>query len=197
MILCQNCLHEHPDGTAYCDTCGESLAVRVRLPRMTGRPPTQEEAANRSSVTPIAIISGDLQPPVALPRPILPLDQPGGSAGAAGAPFSAALEPLRLRLNSGKAFELHGKTAYLIGRRDEENGIYPDIDMTEFGGIEGGVSRAHAAIHVRPEGYFVEDLASTNETLLNFHRLLPRQVYPLKDGDQLRFAAIAALVIIG
>lgn len=197
MILCQNCLHEHPDGTAFCDTCGEPLAVRVRLPRMTGRPATQDEAMGRSVVTPMAVISGDLQPPVALPQAGPSPEWAARPAGSNGAPGPLTLEPLRLRLNNGKAFELKGKSTYLIGRRDDENGIYPDLDMTEHGGVEGGVSRAHATIHARPEGYFVEDLDSTNETLLNFHRLLPRQQYPLKDGDQLRLAAIAALVIIG
>jgi pSer/pThr/pTyr-binding forkhead associated (FHA) protein len=51
-------------------------------------------------------------------------------------------------------------------------------------------------IHIRSEGCFVEDLASTNETLLNFYRLLPRQLYPLKDGDQLRLGTLAVLVIV-
>jgi pSer/pThr/pTyr-binding forkhead associated (FHA) protein len=103
---------------------------------------------------------------------------------------------LRVRLNSGKTFELKGKSAYLVGRRDDERGIVPDLDLTTFGGLESGVSRAHAVLHARPEGFFVEDLASTNETLLNFFRLLPRQLYPLHDGDQVRFGALTALIII-
>ncbi len=112
---------------------------------------------------------------------------------SAGSPH---LGTLRVRLNSGKMFELKGKSQYLIGRTDEERGIFPDLDLTSFGGLESGVSRAHAMIHVSAEGYQVEDLASTNETLLNFSRLLPRQAYPLHDGDQLRFGMLAALVII-
>jgi pSer/pThr/pTyr-binding forkhead associated (FHA) protein len=117
----------------------------------------------------------------------------------ATAPWSDVAPPattLRLRLHNGRVFELKGKTSYLIGRLDEANNIYPDLDLTPYGGVEGGVSRAHAAIHVRPDGYFVEDLKSTNETLLNYHRLLPRQAYPLHDQDQLRLGGLAVLVII-
>jgi pSer/pThr/pTyr-binding forkhead associated (FHA) protein len=62
--------------------------------------------------------------------------------------------------------------------------------------VDAGVSRMHALIHARHEGFFIEDLGSTNETLLNFFRLLPKQLYPLKDRDQLRFGMLPALVII-
>jgi pSer/pThr/pTyr-binding forkhead associated (FHA) protein len=106
------------------------------------------------------------------------------------------LGPLRLRLNNGKSFELKGRTSYLIGRRDDERGIVPELDLSNEGGLEGGVSRAHAVIHVTPAGYTIEDLQSTNETLLNFSRLLPRQQYPVKDGDQLRLGTLTMLVII-
>lgn len=93
--------------------------------------------------------------------------------------------------------DLNGKRDYLIGRRDVPLGIYPDVDLTAYGGLEAGVSRSHATIHLRPEGYFIEDLESSNETLLNYQRLLPRQLYPLKDGDQVRFGLLSVLIAIG
>jgi pSer/pThr/pTyr-binding forkhead associated (FHA) protein len=118
---------------------------------------------------------------------------PAPSTGAgAGGPLGI----LRLRLNSGQSFELKGKSSYLIGRRDDERGILPELDLTGAGGLETGVSRAHAIIHATPSGYTIEDLESTNETLLNLYRLLPRQQYPLKDGDQLRLGMLTMLVII-
>jgi pSer/pThr/pTyr-binding forkhead associated (FHA) protein len=58
------------------------------------------------------------------------------------------------------------------------------------------VSRQHAAIHVEPEGVFIEDLESLNETIRNGYRLLPRQRYPLTDGDELRLGSIVVLVVI-
>lgn len=148
----------------------------------------EQQTLNRGYVTPSQVTSGDIRPEVAVP----PEAQSMGDRGA-DAPVTGSL---RLRLNSGKTFELKGKSSYLVGRRDEERGISPDLDLTAFGGLEAGVSRAHAVLHTRPEGIFVEDLASTNETLLNFFRLLPRQLYPLHDGDQVRFGALTALIII-
>jgi hypothetical protein len=193
MIVCQNCLREHPDDTPYCDACGEPLTSRPARQRRTGRPAPYvapgPDAADHPLVTPSQVTSGDMQPaPASMPPE--PLDAQGGRAE------QLVLGSLRVRLNSGKTFELSGRSQYLIGRRDDERGIRPDLDLTAFGGLEGGVSRAHAIIHARPDGFFVEDLGSTNETLLNFFRLLPHQLYPLHDGDQVRFGALTALVII-
>jgi hypothetical protein len=96
---------------------------------------------------------------------------------------------IALRLSMSQSFALHGKTDYLIGRigtRRER----PDVDLAKWYGYEGGVSRAHAAIHLRREGVFIEDLNSRNETIKNNYRLLPRQWYPLHDGDEIRLGAI-------
>ncbi len=155
---------------------------------MTAAESQQQETLNARLVTPSQVTSGDMRPQVAAAPEGIRVQDRNGDAAVQGS--------IRVRLNSGKTFELKGKTTYLIGRRDDERGIYPDLDLTGFGGLEGGVSRAHAVIHARPEGFFVEDLASTNETLLNFFRLLPRQQYPLSDGDQVRFGALTALIII-
>ena len=47
------------------------------------------------------------------------------------------------------------------------------------------VSRAHARLEERPEGWYVIDLGSTNTTKLNGEPITERAV---KDGDELRFA---------
>jgi hypothetical protein len=195
MILCQNCLTGHADGTRYCDVCGTRLDGDAPDGRKTAipAPGSPGSESNSKLVTPSLQTSDALHPLPVAPESWLKPDD--------GAPMKAPDEiqllPLHVRLNSGQTFELHGKPAYLIGRCDDELGSLPDLDLTAFGGIEAGVSRVHAMIHARPEGYFVEDLVSTNETLLNFFRLMPRQLYPLKDGDQLRFSLLSALIIIG
>jgi hypothetical protein len=192
MILCPNCLREHEDDSRFCEACGSPLQSSVVAARETGRPAYLEslrangsrprltaapvEAAVVPSVTPES-----LSPAHADASPETPVDR---------------FTTLRVRLNSGQTFDLRGKVEYLIGRRDDELGARPDLDTTAFGGVDAGVSRLHALIHARHEGYFIEDLGSTNETLLNFFRLMPKQLYPLKDGDQLRFGMLQALVII-
>lgn len=76
-----------------------------------------------------------------------------------------------------------GKTEILIGREDPISGVFPDVDLTDYGGDKRGVSRQHARIFVQGSQFFIEDLNSTNYTHVNQRRLAPGQPYPLNDGD--------------
>lgn len=181
MILCQTCLTECPNDASFCVVCGEPLGARAN----------NRTVPSPQTVTPDLQASGQMPASAA---PVHPAWQPPATPpDPATAPPPGALT---LRLSSGAALKLSGKREYLIGRRDVPLGIYPDADLAPYGGLEAGVGRRHAAIYLRPEGYFVEDLESTNETLLNFKRLLPRQLYPLKDGDELRFGLMGVLVVL-
>lgn len=53
----------------------------------------------------------------------------------------------------------------------------------------GLVSREHAVVRVHDGEYVVEDLGSTNGTLLNSQRVTGQR--PLRDGDRLSFADVA------
>jgi pSer/pThr/pTyr-binding forkhead associated (FHA) protein len=63
--------------------------------------------------------------------------------------------------------------------------------------MEFGVSREHACIYQRGNAIEVEDLASTNGTLLNGKRLSPYLSVPLKDGDQLQLGKLQIEVCLG
>jgi predicted component of type VI protein secretion system len=136
--------------------------------------------------------------------PATPISTQPRAQASAGAPAhlqqtrpdaTATKRRIRLRLMAGKAFDLTGKQRYIIGRRDA-NGEAPDVDLTDWDGAASGVSRQHVAIHVSSEGVSIEDLESLNETILNGYRLLPRQRYPLEDGDEVRLGSISLLVVI-
>jgi len=83
-----------------------------------------------------------------------------------------------------------GKTEVIVGREDPVSGIFPDIDLTDHGGDEGGVSRRHARIFVQGPQFFIEDLDSTNYTYVNQQRLTPRQPHPLNSEDEVRFGRV-------
>lgn len=83
-----------------------------------------------------------------------------------------------------------GKTELVVGREDPVSGIFPEIDLTDHGGDEGGVSRRHARIFIQGAQILVEDLNSTNYTYVNQQRLTPGQPHPLNDGDELRFGRV-------
>lgn len=159
-MKCEHCLAEMDNGAIFCDFCGHELSVRRHASRPTALPVT----------------------PVPTGVPVAP--QPQIEREVERLPSAIALQ-----LVSGQGFILRGKADYVIGRvgvgRER-----PDVDLAQWYGYEAGVSREHLAVHVRREGVFIEDMDSRNETIHNGYRLLPRQWYPLRDGDELRLGAI-------
>lgn len=83
-----------------------------------------------------------------------------------------------------------GKSEIIVGREDPISNIFPDIDLTNHGGDEGGVSRQHARIFMQGSQIVIEDLNSTNYTFVNQQRLVPRQPHPLQNGDEVRFGRV-------
>jgi pSer/pThr/pTyr-binding forkhead associated (FHA) protein len=82
----------------------------------------------------------------------------------------------------------------LVGRRDGEQQLFPDVDLHDWDGAVAGVSRRHLMIRVIGNGVSIEDLESRNSTILNGYRLFPYQLYPLVDGDEVRIGYITVLV---
>ncbi|MEM6282480.1 MAG: FHA domain-containing protein, partial [Chloroflexota bacterium] len=58
-------------------------------------------------------------------------------------------------------------------------------DLTPYGAGASGVSRIHARLSRTGKGITIEDLGSTNGTLLNGYRLQAFTRVPLQDGDAL------------
>lgn len=191
MLYCQKCFHELPDGTMFCDACGTSL--------LSGAPAPKDEVTGGNvsgsyHVTPSQLPRTDLTPatpPRAFGRALTDEQAPSN-----GKTPGAGVSRIRLMLANGKVFELSGKSDYLIGRRDPRLDRMPDVDLTDWNGAAYGVSRQHAMIYVSEDGVWIEDLESLNETIRNEFRLMPRQRYPLADGDELRLGSITLVVVI-
>jgi CheY-like chemotaxis protein len=84
----------------------------------------------------------------------------------------------------------------LIGRRDEERGILPAVDLTDYNALEKGVSRRHAQLEARDNRVIVKDLGSNNGTYLNniqLDVLRPKRLY---SGDRLRLGKLELQVQI-
>ena len=86
-----------------------------------------------------------------------------------------------------------GKDEILIGRQDPTSGVFPDIDLSGHGAESAGVSRRHARLVIQSGQVFIEDLNSTNFTLVNKNRLLPGQHCLLQFGDEVRFGRLSAI----
>jgi len=88
---------------------------------------------------------------------------------------------------SGVALPVPGDDEVLVGRTDPTQSSSPDINLEPYGGGSAGVSRHHSRLLHRPDGWYVEDLRSTNGTYLNEVRLLPSRPVRVRSGDLLRF----------
>ncbi len=117
------------------------------------------------------------------PVPVVPAT-PEPSPAAAPAP--------RLVMDEGKDLLLPAdKPEIIVGREDPISGIFPEIDLTPYGGETGGVSRQHARLNHSAGQWTVTDLNSTNYTRVDGAKIEPNVATPLKDGARLQFGRVA------
>ena len=188
--------HENPDGSAFCDECGEPLSGASSTPMGTASAPAAAPAAATMSCptcgAPNAVgeqfctncgatLSGTPAPTTPAMAPVVE---------QAVAPASTGLHARLLVEADNQEFDLSGKDNVVIGREDPASNIYPDIDLTPHGGEEGGVSRKHARIFVQNGQYLIEDQDSTNFTFVNRQRLAARTPTPLNDNDEVRLGRV-------
>ncbi len=208
--------HENPDGSAFCDECGEPLAgaapvataAPAAAPASAPAPaPAMPAAAGQiacpscGTMNPAgeafcsscgANLQGTPAPAVSVPAPApVPAAAPAPAPAPAAAPAAAPALQARLIVEAdNQEFDLSGKDNVVIGREDAVSNIYPDVDLTPHGGEEGGVSRLHARIFVENGQYMLEDENSTNFTFLNRQRLAPKTPTPLNDNDEIRLGRV-------
>ncbi|MGC9467555.1 MAG: FHA domain-containing protein [Anaerolineae bacterium] len=185
-LVCGQCGALLEPDSAFCDMCGAPVS-RVS-------PPSGDETALSSP-------PASDQAPVY--EPTVASQERGWQASAGGAlqaptPSDDALRPkpqgaLVVRGSNVTLDLVSGTLVWVIGREDPLSGIFPDIDLTDHGGDEGGVSRKHARIQVQGQRFYVEDLNSTNHTYLNRELLTPGYTYPLRDGDELCFGRVKVI----
>ena len=97
-----------------------------------------------------------------------------------------------LELEDGQRFELD-RDEVLLGRSDPLDQIEPDVDLSYCGGFEQGVSRRHAIIMSDEGGYVLEDLGSTNGTVVNREKVTPGSPVNLVEGDVIHLGKMKAI----
>jgi hypothetical protein len=164
-----------PDDT-FCEFCGAALVspdaeARYSPPAAAAAPAA---AAKLAVTTPAAT-------PTEAPGPV-------ESVQVSGARLVVA--------SSGVEIPLPEQAEVIVGREDPYTGVFPDVDLTPHGAEEGGVSRRHLKIARSGDRYTIEDLNSTNFTLLNRNRLEPGRPAPLADGDEIRAGRVRLTFMI-
>ncbi len=158
---CSACGFKNLPGETFCERCGVQLAPVQSLP------PIAPRLIPGSQITkpPIAVFPSGTSQEVYQTQPGKPVIQ--------GQNFTIPIPA--------------GRVEILIGRVDQDQAIYPDIDLAPFGGEMAGVSRQHARLIIQGKQFFLEDLYSTNFTFLNHQKLKPGIQFPLKSGDKVEF----------
>ena len=93
------------------------------------------------------------------------------------------------------------KNENLLGRRDPQSNIFPEIDLSKFD-PQTKISRRHARIWREGGSFMIEDLGSSNGTILiaaasDSVRLTPRQPHELASGDRLRLGDTTLHFLMG
>lgn len=162
MIKCPFCQAVHVDNTIFCNECGTYLLDDDS--RVTDPLGTGE----------ISWVGGKDEEMVGHPQ-----------AQNAG--------PVTIRLRIGerkREVEADLTKAIHLGRLDPASDVFPEIDLSNDGGLEKGVSRRHARVLKREGAVVVEDLGSINGTFINGKRLAPYLPEALQSGDQLQLGRL-------
>lgn len=164
MIKCTNCGEANREGLLFCDSCGYGLAV----------------GANGQATIPTRRIDNELEESVA-------------KATWGAARFESGASIIVHIRDVDKPLTIEQPSQRLIfGRSDSQGSVKPDIDLANYGAVEKGVSRQHAALEVNEDTLMLLDVGSSNGTYLNGQRLLPNQPRVLRDGDEVRLGKLVA-----
>ncbi len=91
---------------------------------------------------------------------------------------------------SGYRAEAPLQDVAIVGRADARTGIKPDVDLSLVDASGSGVSRRHCRLLRTVGGWLIEDLRSTNATVVNGQTLDPYTPVPIRDGDDVRLGRL-------
>lgn len=95
----------------------------------------------------------------------------------------------------GREFPIRNEVCN-IGRWDPKLDSHPDVDLSDED-LDSKVSRIHARILTKKEGFYIQDMGSTNGTYLNREfRLVEGIEYALKNRDEIIIGHIFLRFII-
>jgi pSer/pThr/pTyr-binding forkhead associated (FHA) protein len=163
MITCPDCQLQELEGTLFCSNCGASLLADENRARTKARPFSRPD---QTTANPAPLVGKRTQPVEAVRR----------------LRFIIPISGRQVVLPLGDRLE--------IGRSDPRRDFRPDLDLSQDGGAEAGVSRHHAAIVQTAQGLALMDLDSVNGTWVNSYRIPPRLPFAVDNGDELKLGEL-------
>ena len=190
---CPTCGGKVNPGDSFCDNCGAALNVPGQG-AAPGQPTPVAAAVQPVVLTPVAVQPTTVvpTPPVTVASPVVTQAPP-----VAPEPATSMARPRLVVVASGVEVPLPVGKEAMVGREDPYSGVFPDIDLTPHGAEQGGVSRRHFKITYVGGQYVIEDLNSTNFTVVNRQRLQPGAPAVLADGDEIRAGRVVLVFKAG
>lgn len=185
--------HDNPDGSAFCDECGEPLAASAPIASSAPAPapvPSAPAPAGSQACPSCGSINSAGEAFCSNCGSMLGAPAPDAVATSSSAAPVATLTARLIVEADNQEFDLSGKDNIVLGREDAVSNIYPDVDLTPHGGEDGGVSRLHARIFYDNGQYLLEDENSTNFTFLNRQKLAGKTPTALHDNDEIRLGRV-------
>ncbi len=99
-------------------------------------------------------------------------------------------------VDSGKKLRLKENREYTIGRMGKTQALIPDVDLSQYGAFQKGVSRLHAIMKTYTGKCTLVDLDSANGTKLNGERLAAYVETSLRNGDTIILGSFKILLHI-
>jgi hypothetical protein len=164
--FCPVCKHKNEPEAILCAHCGAMLEADLA----GESPKTTEKIARTTSVFP-------KEPPRIKTDALIP---EGGIAV--------------FLLDNPKPIATLTVDEFILGRQ-MEGSLEEIVDLTPYGAFAGGVSRRHAMVRRKKNGFEIIDLDSTNGSWLNEKRMTPTKAYPLPNGAMVRLGQIRLQVI--
>lgn len=103
---------------------------------------------------------------------------------------------LQLRiLENSREIKTSMRLPIIIGRTDPNTNFRPDVDLEDYGGAEGGVSRRHLLLIPDHDTFMVKDLNTTNGSYLNGSLMKAHKIYSIEPGDELTLGRLRLRVM--
>lgn len=178
-IKCSACENFNPRDNLACEVCGADLhpTQSEEAPVVTSDDTAATVTANAST----PVVDADVAPEAAVADTTIP-----PQSGAVLLPGHVKLV-VEQGMNVGKQFVL-GDSEILVGREDEDEEIYPDIDLSDQD--EGFVHRKHATLIFENDQLFVTHLGGANRTRVNNKPIADDVPQAVKLGDKIAFGKV-------
>lgn len=98
-------------------------------------------------------------------------------------------------LDTSNPIAVYAIDEFILGRASEGS-LEEIVDLTPYGAFSSGVSRRHAMIRRKKNGYEIIDLDSTNGTWIDEKRITPTKAYALSNGSTIRLGQLRLQVLI-